>query len=154
MLRPPSIQRQYDEFYSRDPALLQPPPNATPKELEDHATKIRVARETGDWTALLVAGETPTKFVMRPLSGALFRRLSDRMIMRRIGPAELNAYAFRAALVEIPGWPTKLEREQVEDFGSLVAVDLVDELEHIDPRIVTELGAEVIRRARGPTPKS
>ncbi len=168
-LRPPSLQKTYDDFYSGDPAFEQapvdPPENATPEDakyIEDaqieHGRRIRVARETGNWSSLLKTGGNPTKFVMRPVSGSVFRALMDRLSAGKFGVLSLQQLLFRAAIVNVvnldEGVDAKVETVTLEGIGTIATADIADRLDSLDKGIVRELGDEAFRRARDVAPKS
>ena len=78
MIRPPSNQKHYDEFWSEDEAFEQLPAEATAEARAAFGAKLTVAIETGDWSALRVAGASePTKFIMRQIPGESFGKLAD-----------------------------------------------------------------------------
>ncbi len=153
-LRPSSLQKNYDDFYSGDPAFVQAPEDdgtdATKELIKAHAERIRIARETSNWQPLLVEGGNPTKFTMRPLPGSVFRAIVDRLESKATGPAAGQALLVRAALRGV----TNLEDNQVEKvelvnvFGidGVASVAIVDKLDACDPGIIRELGDEVYRR--------
>ncbi len=161
MLRPPSLQKTYDEYCSLDPAFEQPANDATDEQLEAHANRVRIARETGNWTGLLIEGGQPTKFEMRLLPGHLFRRMQDMAMSGRdgrpgVGVAEMGALLFRAALVNVSGLDdtlTEVEFVTLPTLGRIADNAVPDRLDALDKRIVTELGNEVARRASTIAPK-
>jgi hypothetical protein len=157
-LRPPSLQRDYDEYYSGDPAFVQPPDDATKEQLEAHADRIRVARETGDWRPLLIDGQNPTTFVMKPLDGHIYRAIMDKIQSGEIGLASAPAFFFRAAIRKIVNLDgptdTTFKFVNVAGVGSIAPVDIADKLDAIDKSIVVELGDRIFSRAQAPAPKS
>lgn len=149
-LRPPSNQSNRDDFWSRDPAFIQLPDNATEAQGAAHALKWRVARETGNFGELLVEGASPTKFVMRPIPGNIIRKLIDKCSAGQLGDLELAALAFRCALVEVSNFgDTKIKHVNTEDFGRIASQSIVDELDEVAKGAVNELGSEAIQRATG-----
>lgn len=160
MIRPPSAQKPYDDFWSGDPAFTQLPPDATPEQIQERKAAVLRARETGDWSALRIEGREPTKFVMKPLRGEFYRQLIDYVAIGRVGAGMSAHYAFRAGIVEIPempqwdGAPKKIRRTAIEGLGEMAMSDVADYLDGIDLTIITELGGELIRRAREVSPKS
>jgi hypothetical protein len=143
LARLPSVQQPYDDYYSGDPAFEQP---VDPVKLER-------ARETGDWSPLLIEGKAPTKFVMKPLSGDLKRKLHDRMKAGTIGLAETMSIAFRAAVVSIENFSAPFQPVTFADYGKVAPVDVTNDLDAIDLAIVNELGSEALNRAGGLSPK-
>lgn len=167
MIRPPSNQKTYDEFWSGDPAFVQPPAepaedadDATIKKyreaVDDHVRKLKHARATGDWSALLAGADQPTRFVMRPLPGHLFRMITDLVTSERIGPAETNGLILRAALVGVVNLGD-VEVDHKTDstypkLGKIATVDVPNLLDRIDIGIVAELATSIRERAMSPSP--
>lgn len=172
MLRPPSNQKPYDEFYSRDPAFVQPPPElaagveldaelvkAHKAEVAAHAERVRIARETGDYKPLLAGELRPTLFTMAPLSGDVFRKLCDLVTGGTIRGFALDQLALRCALVGVVNLDDHTVERKLHDnarlheLGAMATVDIPNLLDSIDRRIVGELGGLVMKKARGPDPK-
>lgn len=154
-LRPPSNLREYDDFYSGDPAIVQLADGATDDEKKEHARRLEVARETGDWSPILVDGQQPTKFVLKVLTGDVHRKLMDDYSGGRFGLSALMQVAFRIALKGVVNCgDVTVNHQQDVRYGKLAKADVTDALDAIDPAIVNELGGEVLRRAREPAPKS
>lgn len=156
MIRPPSLQRTYDDFFSGDEALRR---GATPEEKTEIARLIKVARETGDWRPLAVEGKQPTKFTFKPLSGDVYRTMVDMLTAREIGAAKMPQIAFRAAFSAVSNLGIDLDADQSKKvnhpkLGELASTQLTDLLDGCDVSIVTELGGEVLRRAQEVSPKS
>lgn len=166
MIRPPSQAKDYDLFYSGDPAFRQPPKvvgDATDEqraELDRHFASLRSAKETGNWSALLLDGQVPTKFVCCQVDRNVWRSLTDRAILpvdspRYVGQVALHALLFRLAVKEIVGWPAfRRESDPSWDGWVMAPASLVTQLDEIDPRIVGEVGADVFARLRGVNPLS
>ena len=171
--RPPSLSKSYDEFVSIDPAFVQLPllaDDATEEQreqfkvdVEEYLTKLRVARQTGDWTGMLRAGEkleNATKFTLLPVDGNIWRELLDRATQRegthgRIGGAQLRALLVRLAIKSIVGFATKIERTVDDDWGYTMAQpEVIDILDKVHPSIVGELGTRIAERLRGVDPLS
>ena len=160
-LRPPSLQRQRDDFYSGDPAFLQPPRRGDFSDdklyddaASEHARKVKLARETGNWGDLLLAGETPTTFVMQPIDSEVFRTLVDDLQAADIGNALAIQISFRAALVDIKNFGSFTMRfEMHERYGKLAHRDIANAFDGSDPRVITELGHAAFERARSVPPK-
>lgn len=149
------MQRQYDEYWSGDPAFVQRDATWTDQQKAEHDNKIRIARETGDWMPLLVEGMQPTKFIMRALPGKISRKLVDDINFGKIGSAVLASVSFRAAILSIENGPSDLPAiTQVQtDYGPIASTDISDALDALALEIVGELGSVVLARARGPSPK-
>ena len=163
MLRPPSLSKPYDDFYSGDPAFIKPPPTPAEgeasAEYDEYRAKLKAAKDTGDWSALLLPGQVPTKFVMNQVDRNVWRSIVDRGQLspenpRHIGTVALLALLFRLAIKDIPGFEIKIERgpDPYWDGWDMAHPKIVDVLDRIDPGIVGELGAGVWRRLRGADP--
>jgi len=145
--RPPSNQQHYDEFWSGDPAFVQ-------GEGAEHERKIERARETGDWSELLIQGSTPTKFVMRQIPGEIKRRILDRFIAGKSGGYDLDSLLLRLAVVDVIGLGDfKLRFTADEDWGKLATHELPNILDEFAPGCVAELGLAVYRKMMGPSGK-
>jgi hypothetical protein len=171
MLRLPSVQDQYEDYWSGDPALVQPPQHpgekASPEDIakwesaiREHADKIRRARQTGDWSDLIRPGETPTKFVMRQVDGEQWRYLLDesaREDEHQMGQAKFWHYMFRCAVVSVKNLGKTVNEKQVKDkrhpaLGLIAPADIPNLLDQIDGSIVTELAQVAYVKARGLDP--
>jgi hypothetical protein len=166
MIRPPSLQRNWDAFVTSDSAIIPAPKRADSpddeshkKALEEWAAKIRSARDMGDWKPVIVDGQTPTKFVMSHVDRNIWRSVMDRAVLspdssRFIGQIALNALLFRLSVREIPEFK-KFERlpDPNWDNWTMAPAQLVNDLDEIDPSIVGELGSEVLRKLQGIDPK-
>ena len=146
--RPPSNQNRYDVFWSGDPAFVQ-------DSGEEHARKLERARETGDWSELLIAGVTPTKFVCRQVPGELKRRIMDRFQPNRIGERELDALLVRIAVVDVVNLGDfKIAWEADDDWGRLATNDLPNLLDEYAPGAVADLAVQIFNRMMGLSGKS
>ncbi len=158
-IRPPSLQKARDDYWSGDPAFVQPPKDADEKELAAHAERWRIARETNGWESLaLVEGDKPTKFIMRQLPGHVFRAITDKFLSGVCGATSLPALMFRAALrgvegLEIDGWNGHIAWSSAYGIDGLADNVVPDALDAHDISIVAELGREVGRRAQTIAPK-
>lgn len=95
--RLPSNSKPYDLVWSGDAAFVQLATDATPEQRKAHIHAWKVARETGDYSALAVEGAAPpTIFTMRQLTHDQTAALID--LSRQLGVAEVNSLAFFAAL--------------------------------------------------------
>lgn len=153
MIRPPSLQKPQDEFYSGDPAFAQLPKDATKEQIAEHDHKWKVARETGRYEALLLEGQQATKFTMRPVNRTTWRAFVDRMVQpvdsnRRIGPITAPSLLFRLSIESVSGLDLEIKRypHREWDGWDMATQEVVETLDSIDPRIVTELGDLVLSR--------
>lgn len=160
MIKLPSLIREYSAIYSRDPSLVQAPvapegKDATPEAIAaysavatEYAHKLKVARETGDYSALRLdgAGE-PTLFQMRQLSADAYSR-----ILYRDGSAiENTVLAFRYALRSVANWPgAEVTLEQHPELGQIASLSFFDKLgvpAAMSAAIAIELGDLAILKA-------
>lgn len=153
MIRPPSLQRPQDDFYSGDPAFIQLPRDATDAQHAEHTHKWKVARETGNYDALLIPGQQATKFTMAPIKRSDWRALADRARLPydsslRIGEIVLPALLFRMSVVSVSGVDIEIKRYPHREWGGweMASAEIVEYLDSIDPRIVAEIGDLVFAR--------
>jgi hypothetical protein len=169
MIRPPSLVRTWETYYPRDSAFKQPPlppvedaPQSERDEyklaVEQYRTALRVCREKGDWSSLLVEGGQPTKFVMGQVDREIFRELIDRSQLpasspRRIGDAIAMSILFRLSCKAIVGWD-KFEHapDPKWDGWQMAPKEVVQMLDDIDMRIAAEIGREVFDRLQATRP--
>lgn len=171
-MRPPSLIKPRDEFFSGDPAFTPVPvaPELADggdeqeykralgeyiKAIAERDRLVKLARETGDWSALRIEGKTPVKFVMRPLKSRAFNRLADMIIAREIGNVTAKELAFGVALAEVSGvGDVKLTYENHPRLGKIVTPDFLDDVwpTGLVVQAVAELGEVVLERARDISP--
>lgn len=146
--RPPSHQQQYDAFFRGDPAFVQ---GAGP----EYEAKLARARETGDWSQMLIAGLVPTKFVLRQIPGKIKRRILDQHTAGKIGDRELDALLVRLAVVDVVNLGDfKLRPSIDEQWGALAHEDLIDLLDDVAPGAVADLALQIFERMMGLSGKS
>ena len=78
MIRPPSLQHDYDLISAHDEAIAAPPVDASDEDKAAFDAKLAIARDVGDYAGLLVEGKQPTKFTCRPVPQSIMRRIVDR----------------------------------------------------------------------------
>jgi len=156
MLRPPSNQKTYKLFFSADPAIVQIANDATKERQTEHERLLRVARETGDWSAITVPGEQPTTFSMRQLPSESTGELAN---MQALGEPQFRvlSLAFRSALVDaaplIDG--VKVAHDQHPIFGRIATTTFLDEIGcggNMGAALIVELGRLVLERSRATNP--
>lgn len=168
MIRPPSIQKPYDEFWSEDEAFEQrpadPPDNASAEakaahaaELAAYEAKLTAAVEHGHWHALRVAGGTePTKFLVRPLPSDATGILFD-MRDAGVGLNELFITTFRVALLSVSNLDgAKVVPVEDDRFGKIASLAWMEQAGIVGTqgmRIILEIGARLLRRASPLDPK-
>lgn len=146
--RPPSNQQTYDAFWSGDPAFVQ-------GEGKEHERKLELARETGDWSPLLISGLVPTKFVLRQIPGEIKRRVLDQFNAGKIGGYELDSLLLRLAAVDVVGLGDfKLKFTMSDDWGRIATNDLPNILDECAPGCVAELALHIFHKMMGLSPKS
>lgn len=176
MIRPPSLCKKYDAFFSGDEAFKQPPPapreptssasdadraeyekelKAHEKRVEDHVHAWKVARETGDYGALLSGDGIPTKFVMEPMSSDTWAVLIDMVQSKAIGDKELSVLSFRAALVDVVNFgDVEVKRETHPKLGKLANLGFFEAAgvpAGYSLQIIVELGRLALSKAQGPS---
>ena len=165
MIRLPSIQRAYDWYWSGDPALRQPPvapaDDASDEDkaahkiaADEYKAKLKAARDTGDWSALLKTGETPLKFVLEQVDRNAWRALDDRRSLpatnsRHISAGLLLGLLARLAIKDIVGAEgVRVQRgpDPQWDGWTMAQADLVTLLDTANENIISELGLCVFMR--------
>jgi hypothetical protein len=168
MIRPPSLIKQYNDFWSEDPAFEQAPKAPPVDASEDvkaayeeaakcYVAKLTAAWETGDWQPMLVGNAEPTKFLMRPLSSDVVGILSD---MQNSGTREneLFTLAFRLALVGVQNLENaKVKILDDERFGKMASLSWMADVGltgSFGLQLIRELGVRALNRASQLSPKS
>lgn len=166
MIRLPSTFRPYDVYFSGDPALKQSPdaPKADASEddikayveaKKQYLATFFACHDTGDWSPLLIEGQTPLKFVMLHVDRTTFRALVDRIGLpesnpRHIGERLAQSLFVRLALSSIVGAEGLVVRRESDpqwDGWVMAQPEVIQVLDAADPRIVSELGLMVQRKA-------
>ena len=141
----PSNRQTYDLFWSGDPAFIQ-------GKGEDHDRKVERAQETGDWSPLLIQGQTPTKFVARQLPGDIKRKLFDRW--DATGSRELDSLIVRLAIVDVVGFGDfQLAFAKHDAWGRMASLELPNALDDFAPSAVQDLAVQIFRRMSAPSGK-
>jgi len=152
MFKLPSIVKEYSAVYSGDPSLVQLADNASDKERKEYAHKLKVARETGDYSALLIEGASePTLFQMRQLTADAFAYLIGQVYPRE-GVIATNALAFQFALRSVENLGDAkvnlVDHDKLGQIASLSFFDRVGMPAELAMSIATELGDLVLDKAR------
>ena len=149
MIRPPSNQNAYDLIASTDEAINAPPADADDATNDAFNAKLNVARDTGDWSGLLIEGKSPTKFVCRVIPQTIMRRIADRMNEEgpsKLGNLELVGLVLRLSVQEVTNLKDyKVRHESSQEWGRLASADLLDKL---PPDVVNELGLVAWKRSQ------
>lgn len=151
MIRPPSLQREFDVILSTDEAIAAPASDASPEAKKEFDEKLKRARDTGNWTALLIEGKQPTKFVCRLVPHDVMARLVDRVrafdnATLFVGPGEATQLVARIGLtdvVNLPGFELTFERHPA--WGRIAKADV---LEAIGAEAIAELGNVIFERSQ------
>lgn len=149
MIRPPSNVAKYNAFWSCDPAFIQIPDDASAEEKKEHAEKWERARKTGDYTELLIEGEQPTTFVMKPLKADHYAALVD--IAASGEPSAMVLMAFRVALDSLANFPEPVAKENHRRFGSIATTACFDKAGvpgGVTNQIAQELGGLALKKAQ------
>ena len=170
---PPTLARDYDLISSLDPALDAPERAGGEDETEWKERfdawndRLRIARENGDWSALLRDGMKPTLFRCRHVPGDKWA-MRDR-VLAGMGVDEYMGHVVRLAVVGVDNYRLDFKLKLVEHtdldkkptgFGKVADPALVAELAAIrdadgnpvGQHIVNELGALIIARQMGAPP--
>ncbi len=153
MIKPPSLQNEYTLISSLDPAL------SLPEDEEQRAHALSVAKETGNWSAILNGTDQPTVFTMRPLKGSEFDWWAGEVNRRGLVNSEASVLALRLALVKVDNFGSH-KVEFVREGGiRLAKLDIIDAIYaeggSEGRAIVLELATHIIERAQtAPRPKS
>jgi hypothetical protein len=145
VIKPPSLVADYTLIYSGDPALNLPADDAERERV------LELARETGNWRDLLIEGDPPTLFQMRPLPGSVYDYWCGEVRRRELVDREAAALLFRLALTKIDNFG-KLVVEHIKVDGHRIAkVDTLDQiyaaLGGTGSLVVAELANHVLHRS-------
>jgi hypothetical protein len=156
MIRAPSVQKQYGAVFSGDPAFVQLPEDATDEQKAAHEQKWKVARETGDYSALRIEGAgDPTVFTMKPLSTDAFAALYA--LGAAEGAAAANMMAFRVSLQSVDNFgKVDIKRIQHKKFGPIATTEFFDKAglpAGLSVKIALEIGDIVLSKAWELSPK-
>ena len=159
MIKPPSVQKTYDAFYSGDSAIVSLPDEASDEQRADLAKRIERALQTGQWADVVVPGEQPTRFTMRPLggeiAGELYAMLRDARSQRE--QYVVWSLAFRLSIIDVKGLTDAGEVDFVvhPSFGRIATTAFLDRAGlkgDLGAAIITELGLLAFKKARGDDP--
>ena len=129
MIKAPSLQRPFTLIWTEDPALVGPE-SQEPEAIKAYADKLRVCRETGDWSSAVKPGQVPTLFHCRRLSGKFLRAIGADINRKALGQSEFLALVVRDGLVSVDNFGDyTFRREDHDRYGSLAPEELVDRLD-------------------------
>jgi hypothetical protein len=162
VIRPPSSYKNYDAFWSQDPAIVQLPDGATKEQRDAHEKRLEVAHETGLWTEVTCPGQQPTVFTMRQLPCEAFLLLQQMAALREPN-GTIYSIAFRLSVVGVKNLaspdPTISYATDVRypQFGKMASTSFLDEAEcggQLGAAVIFELGQLAYERAGAFFPKS
>ena len=158
MIRLPSAQRTYDDYYSGDPSFVQLPANATDDEQAEHLRKWKIARQTGDIAPMLAGESKPTRFGLRLIQSDPLRLLHDMLKRDSEGNVTIElkwiSLVFRCAIVDVANLgDTKIKTTRHPDLGVIASTEICDTLDAIDPEIIGELGIRAWQKSNERDPK-
>lgn len=145
MIRVPSLVHPTPIIWSRDPALIDHDPND-----EEWNRKLKVSRETGDYSAILKPGEKPAFFHMAIIRPTVLRSVTP--LWDESTQAVFWSTVFRLSIqsVENVEGLAKIEKEQHAEFGAIAKESVVDELDRVSPSIVNEIAVIAFQRSSAP----
>lgn len=170
---PPSLVGTYDLIYSSDDALDRPADSDQP-ELADGETaaafraryelwagpyvewerKLKVARETGDWTALLIPGQEPTRFKIRQVPAEVWTKVDSVAKAEGWSNTERVAWLFRLFVVDVTNVPAdrgwRMTRTRHPKLGDVAGVELVNLFTGVELVMVEIVEAAAERRSSLP----
>jgi hypothetical protein len=173
MFAPASSQNDYTLVSALDPSLELPeiPTIADDASADDVTARdkiktqrdhlLKVARDHGNWPAIVKPGQRPTMFTFRQIFGADLSWLQGEIDRRQLSPGESFELAFRLAFKSVdnfgayrPQWdvgdPSLLSKSSLEPFYSIGRDIKEPQLGRV---IIAELGMLVFNRAiRGVDP--
>jgi hypothetical protein len=166
VINPPSLVREYTWIWSKDPALDAPPADAPKKLKTEWDRKLKQARETGSYAAVLKPGETPTLVTLRSIPQDVWGAMWSAHHAGDIGVPSLPFVAVRLALrglanTGIPdGDPEiklvrddKLPDRWADQLGPMADAEALNAFGPLVPGIATELWGHILERQTAPSPK-
>lgn len=152
MTTAPSLQHPYDVILASDPAIAKPE-NGDEAGVAEFVRKLGIARDTGDYSALLIEGVTPVRYRIRHVAQKMLRRLHDRQNAvgdNFVGRQETAELCVQLGLVEVVGRDIKLEYDSSQVWGRKLRDSVTEQIGHDE---VIELGTIIYVRSHA-DPKS
>ena len=153
MIKPQSVQNEYSLIFSGDPAL------SLPEDPEERTRVLRIAQQTGNWTALVVPGQVPTVFHFRNLEHSDIAWLDGEHQLstehgRPLGNIEYLTLAVRLALRSVDNFGThKVEHKQLGSQRKVATAAIVNAIHaaagKLGPELLTEFAVHIINRGSG-----
>lgn len=154
MIKPHSSQKTYDVFFTGDSAIVSLPKEASDQQKAAHEKSIERALKTGDWSEIVLAGEMPTRFVLRPLGAEVAGELYSMLATER--HFSVFSLAFKLSLVDVKNLPDAGEIDWGNHrLGRIATTDFLDRAGlkgELGAVVIMEIGAYVLKRARGDDP--
>jgi len=150
VIKAPSIQHEYTLVWSGDPAL------SLPEDAEEAARVLRLARETGDWSPLIIEGQQPTLFHLKdPTRTELAwwdgERSHSALLERPLSALEASDLILRIALRSVDNFGKhKVSRKQ---YGAMWLADdaIINAINaEAGPGPLVEFASIVLERAANP----
>lgn len=164
LIRPPSLQKRFDVFWTRDPALVPLPDGASDEQKKERDRLIELALESGRvdmWREITNPGDQLTAFSMKPLTSEQFGELASMRLAARDEVAAFKVWllAFRLALVDARPLPEGVTVAHVTHphYGPLAVTDFLDDCgltPELGASLIVELGKLAYDRARVASKKS
>jgi SpoVK/Ycf46/Vps4 family AAA+-type ATPase len=121
---------------------------ASAKGVSDDLALLGAAKETGDYSKILAEGAKVTWFHLRMIPGMAMREIYAAVSAGEISAFKQPAIAFRCAISKIENLEG-ISPVFVDDprYGKIASEEIINELDAIDPAIVTEIGFYAIGRS-------
>jgi len=150
MIKAPSITREFTLCWSGDPAL------ALPEDAEERARVLKQARETGNWSPLIIEGQQPTLFHFKDLTRAEFgwwdgERSNSARLGRPLGALEASDLVLRLALRGVDNFGTHKVARKQHGAVWLCDVDIINAIsDQAGSGPLVEFAEIVLERAANP----
>jgi hypothetical protein len=155
VIKPPSLQGEFDLVFSEDPALDLPADDA------EKARVLKVARETGKWP--IKPGEAATLFRIEPLTGLLMEHVRGEMLRRKLTEDESRTLIFRLGVKSITHAEgieitySKVDRWRAlsdETTNAILSIGAAEGVPEVGRAIVNQIGLLIWQRSQEPVSKN
>lgn len=160
-IQPPRFSGTYDIISSYEPDLDRPeiPDRLDNESDEDYRRRVQeallpfnrrlvVARETGDWSAVLKPGANPTKFRVRRIPGRRWEAFDTFIQAANLTDFGRASLLIRMAIVSIdqwvPGFVIGSQVEHVDNLGRPTGIGPVASVDVIESFFAARPGEEAI----------
>lgn len=159
MIKPPSLQSEFDLVFSEDPAL-DLPDASTDEGKAERDRLLRVGRETGKWP--IKPGETPTLFRIEPLTGLALEYVDGEIIRSRLTEPEVRTLIFRLGVKKIENLDVALTYTKIdgrralsdETTDAILGIGKAEGVPEVGRAIVNQIGILIWNRSREPVSKN